>query len=343
MERDTQLDIYRGLLMMYIVCVIHVMYWLDMGREPYLSILLIEMPAIFFVSGASQSLVKKNRGLWESCRNRIRRVLLPYYIYAFVIILGISILSFVHYKPDYDILAYKNRDWMNVLIAQDIPQAHYIWHLWFIMPYLILSCTFGVQKKLIDKTSPLSYMLCCIIVHFVIQRITGNYMLRTVFCYNIFMVAGYLYYHKLSKNKTYALCAVLWIISAIYYSKWGGQFFPMQNHKFPPDTLFLLYGMAMVCSLSIIFGKIKLPYNNIIRIWNERGYTIYLYQSVVFFLVAHFIKYIDVIPSAFLQFLISALCVFTISTVLSYITYPIECYILNKLTYEKHRQNTRKE
>lgn len=53
------------------------------------------------------------------------------------------------------------------------------------------------------------------------------------------------------------------------------------------------------------------------------------------FLVAHFIKYIDVIPSAFLQFLISALCVFTISTVLSYITYPIECYILNKLTLQK--------
>ena len=63
--------------------------------------------------------------------------------------------------------------------------------------------------------------------------------------------------------------------------------------------------------------------------------VIHVMYWLQFFLVAHFIKYIDVIPSVFLQFLISALCVFTISTVLSYITYPIECYILNKLTFLK--------
>lgn len=51
--RDLQLDGYRGIVMIYIVCVIHVVNWLDYNIEPYNSFMLFEMPIIFFISGAS--------------------------------------------------------------------------------------------------------------------------------------------------------------------------------------------------------------------------------------------------------------------------------------------------
>ena len=33
MERDKQLDFYRGLSMIYVVCFIHVVYWLKIGAK----------------------------------------------------------------------------------------------------------------------------------------------------------------------------------------------------------------------------------------------------------------------------------------------------------------------
>ena len=41
--------------MIHIVCVIHVIYWIKIFDEPWRSLLLLEMPAIFFIAGASQS------------------------------------------------------------------------------------------------------------------------------------------------------------------------------------------------------------------------------------------------------------------------------------------------
>ena len=71
MERDKQLDLYRGLSMIYVVCFIHVIYWLKIGSEPILSLMLFEMPLIFFISGASLSFNKGHRILFlqvVSCR-----------------------------------------------------------------------------------------------------------------------------------------------------------------------------------------------------------------------------------------------------------------------------------
>ena len=65
MMRDTQLDIYRALAMIYIICVIHVVYWLGIGNELITSIILFEMPVIFFITGASFSLQTKEKSFIE--------------------------------------------------------------------------------------------------------------------------------------------------------------------------------------------------------------------------------------------------------------------------------------
>lgn len=106
--------------MIYVVCFIHVIYWLKIGSEPILSLMLFEMPIIFFISGASLSFRKEPRSFWNTLCSRFKRVVIPYYIYAVLMIALVAILTLV-------------------------------WHLWFILPYLILSCSFEIQKRILTK------------------------------------------------------------------------------------------------------------------------------------------------------------------------------------------------
>lgn len=74
--RDLQLDGYRGIVMIYIVCVIHVVNWLDYNIEPYNSFMLFEMPIIFFISGASLTF-SGDKNFWQNLNNRLWRILVP--------------------------------------------------------------------------------------------------------------------------------------------------------------------------------------------------------------------------------------------------------------------------
>lgn len=83
--RDTQLDHYRALMMMHVI-IGHVMYWLYAAGEPYLSFVLFAMAGTFFIAGASVAVNTRRRSLWSTVVNRIGRVVIPFYIYAVVII-----------------------------------------------------------------------------------------------------------------------------------------------------------------------------------------------------------------------------------------------------------------
>lgn len=169
MERDKQLDLYRGLSMIYVVCFIHVIYWLKIGSEPFMSIMLFEMPLIFFISGASLSFNKGHRSLTKTIWSRIKRVVLPYYIYAVVMVAIVAVLSIVwHYwlpniislfgekvatKYMFNIFTYSWNDIWSILSFSGIPQSPCVWHLWFILPYLVLSCSFEIQKRILTKVN----------------------------------------------------------------------------------------------------------------------------------------------------------------------------------------------
>ena len=169
MERDKQLDLYRGLSMIYVVCFIHVIYWLKIGSEPFMSIMLFEMPLIFFISGASLSFNKGHRSLTKTIWSRIKRVVLPYYIYAVIMVAIVAVLSIVwHYwLPDiislfgekvatkymFNISTYSWNDIWSILSFSGIPQSPCVWHLWFILPYLVLSCSFEIQKRILTKVN----------------------------------------------------------------------------------------------------------------------------------------------------------------------------------------------
>ena len=345
-KRDEQLDIYRAMSMMYVLCVTHVVYWLYIGLEPIKSLILVEMPIIFFITGASLSLTKK-KSFRKALKNRTKRVLIPYYIYSLVILICILLLSiFWHfflrqitsiigaekaYNHAYDITAYKWEDILNIIGIVDISQAHFVYHLWFILPYLILTCTFGYQINLIQKMNRWVYVLLCIVLFSISQAFEIHHFFTTLLGYNIFIVVGYLFYRRIKTWQVIVVCFFA-IVTLIAYILPTGDFCPMQNHKFPPDWLFVTYNIIILCLLSLMLERLTFPSTKVFRLWNTRGYTIYLYQSVVFTLVDPFYKlFVSKIDLLIIHWAICALLVWSLSTILSYITYPFEQYMMSKM------------
>lgn len=350
MERDIQLDLYRAISMIYVICVTHILFWLNIGSEPVLSIILIEMPIIFFISGAALSL-KESHQLYKTIWNRLKRVVIPYYIYAVVMIAIIAILTVVcfYFQPQFesiyglklscnkiDICSYSWVDFSEILLCYDIPQAPFAMHLWFIIPYFVLSSTFSLQIKLTERINRWIYTLLAIILFLLIQSYTTNIILNNIFCYNIFMIIGFLFYKSITYRYIYLIGGISLCILAIYVAT-GGWIMPMQYHKFPPDYVFLLYNIIILCFLAILFSRLSIPNIKILQLWNVRGYTIYLYQNIVFFFIYPlYLLQISRIPNRIVQWGICAIIVFLISTMASYFAYPFERRIMHKLNIQKH-------
>lgn len=336
--RDIQLDNYRALVMIYILCVSHVLHWLLNAGEPILSVVVIGTPVIFFVSGAALSVSRSKRGIVETVINRLKRIVVPFYIYAIVAIviavvatLLIPRIELVGFRPVH-LSDFSWTDALKVIFCQDVPHIPYMAHLWFIIPYLILACSFPLQVKLTKHVNRHVYFVACILLFVVVQSFTQNALIREVLCYNVFIVAGYLYYRKCDMR----LCVLLAVIAlaALLINEFllGGHFSPLQDHKFPPDWVFCAYSLFVLCLVSLVFWKIRVPQNRLLRIWNKRGYTMYLYQSVIFAVVAALRQH-TYVSSAMpvVRVLTDAALVFVLSTALSYLTYPLERYIMDKL------------
>ena len=141
------------------------------------------------------------------------------------------------------------------------------------------------------------------------------------------MGAGYLLYKRISKlNIVMVSLLSLCLFSMELLNR---DFSPLQLHKFPPDVVFVAYNIIILCLLTFM-GRVKLPDCNIFQIWNKRGYTIYLYQSVVFFFLS---KLKESMPdvNVYINIILFSLLSFIISTLLSYLTYPLEKIMLNKI------------
>ena len=332
--------------MIYIVCFIHVVYWLHIGSEPFISLILFEMPVIFFIAGAAQSLGKKKKTLGAIVWSRLKRVVFPFYVYAAVSLVIIAILTLVwkiYYpyilstfgenvanKYSYDILAYEWKNIWNVILCKDISQAPILWHTWFVVPYFILSCLFWFQEKAASVTGRGGYLIICIVIFFIAWAIIPQ--IKLIALYNVFYISGYLFYQKIHKKFIILAASVFLMLMFYFYVDKSIIICPMQFHKVQGDYVFLVYGLLSLSLLSLLLGSIKLKANWVLNLWNERGYTIYLYQNWIYFLFFPvFLKYIAGWNSSLLQIAACGFCVFIMSTLLSYITYRFEKLVIGKI------------
>lgn len=169
----------------------------------------------------------------------------------------------------------------------------------------------------------------CIVLFIVAEMLSFSGLLRTILFYNIFMVIGFSYYKNCKEKMIIrtGVISVIFVIFLVYV--FNIDFCPMQSHKFPPDTIFLFYNIFVICVLSIIMKRITIPEWKIFRIWNERGYTLYLYQSIVFFVVFGIhLAIVNKIPSVIVQAIICSTLMFVLSTAVSSITYNFEVRIV---------------
>lgn len=333
MKRDTLLDVSRGLIMMYIVCCIHVVYWLCSFREPLASLMLFEMPVVFFISGASQSIARSKR-LRDMIVNRIRRVVLPLYIFLVVMTVFYTIVQQFYPAITGSLTTY---DILKILATGGNDKIPYYGYTWFISTYLVVTCLLPIEK-IISRWIPLLLQLIVNVLLFAaIQPLHLPMEIVGIFCYNIFFLLGYLYYKKL-KIKAILMASCLPTVFTIY-GFISGAVIPMQNHKFPADLWFLCFGLTVICLLSVLYTLLEkhvkivkiLGSIKIIKIWNKRGYTIYIYQSISAFIVFIITRlWIDNGHCNFLVLIIYETITFAVATLMSYFTYPFERFVLRK-------------
>lgn len=270
--------------MMYIACFVHFVYWFLPYTSAATSLILVEMPVIFFVSGASARLSRPRR-FWETLSNRCKRVLLPYYVYA-----ALSLL--IIYLWDLAPSSFSLRDFLKILLAREIPGLPYAMHLWFIAPYLIIAVSFHFQRRLAEKWG-LAYLLLAaamMVCTDLAYHLTGfsryegivsiwQIICMTslyIFCYNVFFVAGFVCYRRVTTRTTVIILTASALLLVIL-SK--GRLPDFQLEKFPPSTLYMLYGIVSLSALSLIAGNFRLPFPRIVDFWNRHIFTIYLYHN----------------------------------------------------------------
>lgn len=327
------MDCYRSMTMMYIVCIIHPMLWFSFDVFGFDPTMLLEMPVIFFIAGASQHYTPR-RTLVETIRNRSLRVLMPYYVALCFILLFMLAATLFRLSFEGELLDIRQIGMSGIIKllltggSQHIP---YFGYTWFISTYMIISCSLPLQQWAMGKIGGKKYMLL-LLACFACWKSMGitspENIVENVMSYNVFYVLGYVTYKRATTKWVLAAAAAIVCLYLII----SGIALPFGNHKFPSDMVYITYSIVNLYILTFIFSRINIKYGTLIRLWNERGYTIYLYQCISHFIVYKIIEtWLTSFHNDLLTFIIAAILALTIATALSYITIVPEKFILNNI------------
>lgn len=283
MNRDTNIDMLRGAVMLYIVFAIHSLCWthlIDVNSVAF-SLMLMEMPVIFYISGASLTLSTPKSTL-GFIKSRFTRVVLPYLVWS-VITLAIAVFAFGG-----DCLEQAKL----ILLCQEgiiVPLASC--HIWFVYPYLIISLLGYYLYKAYKKHSfkfVLTYTAVIALALIVLDKCLHleYQLLRDVMVYSIFYVYGFTY--KKSVPVRYEISALI-LLAIIYLTLIVLNIYPFstQLNKFPPNFEYLCFGGIVVLALSLIVNRIQIPECKVLYFSNKYGYEMYLYQSYAIWLFSY--------------------------------------------------------
>lgn len=309
MARIKTIDTTRGMLMLYIVFIIHGLFWLHLLPQSISSLLLFEMPAIFIVSGYSYCLYEQSKSGQAMQHPNIKayslflaarctRILLPYMVYAIFCILYIYAMAFIGDGVTASLLDL-TRVWLNpVKAGQGFSTGMLNWHLWFIPVFLIVTAAMPVVTKFRPFKSPHLLILMLGIALFeallseahLPARNIENLIKQSAF-YLIFSLFGYYlahskeYFHRVN-FLTIAFVSVALLVGMVIVGN-DLQLLDMQVNKFPPNELFFLFSCLWISLfLFIAFNKPR------VVAWFEKfgdapwlkpfitsGYSIYLWQG----------------------------------------------------------------
>lgn len=291
-------DVLRGLTMLYIVLIVHALFWLELLPVGIRSIVLFEMPVIFMLSGysfyLSEHAKNQKKTYFTFIIARLSRILIPYYFYVlFAVLLYLSVTSYEvgsHYNLLEVMLAWFNPFTFGTGHSIGMLQ----WHLWFIPIFLIVTVLLPIASKIrVCQPQLWATVLLVTVADYLLAKVgylNTNTILSVIF-YLIWALFGYhlaytkFKYSKQDYLKVIALCLILLIMVLVRRSDIST--FDMNMNKFPPNYIFFLFSCLWV-SIFLLAG-IFLKEKNINlsylydKVWLkpfiQNGYSIYLWQG----------------------------------------------------------------
>ena len=266
MKRLHDLDMVRGILMLYIVGIIHGLFWLSLIPQWASALMLFEMPAIFIVSGYAYSLYENSTCNGNRSRlsvkaycsflvARLTRILLPYAVYAMACIALIYFLSWIGKGNEYalsDLIV----GWMNPAnYGEGFSVGYLNSHLWFVPVFLIVTAAMPFVTRFRPFKNPnLLFLVGGVAIAEVAisyAHFPGHDIIKQVVFYLVFSLLGYYlardstYFSRASVGHVAIVAGVLLMVNAIV--KGDFRVLNMQVNKFPPNAIFFLFSCLWVC------------------------------------------------------------------------------------------------
>jgi peptidoglycan/LPS O-acetylase OafA/YrhL len=296
--RNEKLDIFRGLAMIWVVLV-HCLYWLDFFSWQK-SFFLIEMPLLFFISGAGNRMSRK-KSLRIFYLTRFQRILIPYWIYAVICIAFISLVNIPETIKSFVKLVYS---WINPFSfhISSIPYLNYA--LWFVPVYLLVMLIFPLFEKIHNTHKyihylPLIFLLLLVgILNFWENETKILYYTKMLVFYIFFTYLGMFFTEITEKRKTLPALIIVTICLVIMFVlvKFWGLSLDMQRNKFPPNFMFFSFSLGALTILYMLsdtivhvvkFFKQNVCFDWIFQQYVRFGLTIFLFHPFVFLLLGY--------------------------------------------------------
>jgi fucose 4-O-acetylase-like acetyltransferase len=301
-QRNESIDVARALLILYIVSVIHAMYWLGDFNSAWRSALLFEMPAIFILSGCSFGLspdAAKPLSIStfiQHCARRGWRVLLPYWVYAIFCILLMVMLGHWTSADVPPVSAKCVGVWLDpIRHGSGCSYRELNYHVWFIPVFLLVSFLLPLFSRLrFPVRLPLAVWALCVIgvLEIARQSVSNETMLKAalnVISYSAWATFGLsLGRGFVASSYQYLGCLVLALAALLYMGVSQVVSLDMQSHKFPPDAVFFIFGTAWISLFALISKNMnpglwsRLSGQPWLRPFIRSGYSIYLWQGAAY-------------------------------------------------------------
>ena len=154
-----------------------------------------------------------------------------------------------------------------------------------------------------------------------------------VVCYLYFYIMAFLY--KGWSHLDFIIC-ILSIIPLYILIKFDIYSFVMQENKFPPNIVFVLYGtiaVAVVIELSRIKIFNFIEKHSVVKKWNKYGYEIYLYQNYAFWttwILMEKLSQVCILPK-YVHYAISMVVIVLLLSIVAPLIHRLNNYIIYKL------------
>ena len=308
MARDQSLDVARGAIMLYIVGLIHGVWWFNIfGLQRYGDLLLFEMPAVFAISGFGYRLFEASKkggpaiagpvDYFWFLATRISRILIPYFAYAIAAVaIVIAFKGHFHHEgwePKAIALA-----WLDPSLAGGPFTIYYLnSHLWFIAPFLAVTALLPLAARLVPKAGLPLWAFAppfAIAMTFLSrQHLPSQGMVQTIVFYLGWALFGYGLALKPQRSaRVLAVTAAVAIATLVVLRSGFGITQNMYNAKFPPNGLFVVFSTAWMSSILLLLTRIPRSFVDDLAAkgwflpFLKNGYSVYLWQGVAYSLAS---------------------------------------------------------